>query len=640
MEIGLVGKPNVGKSTLFNALTLLDAPMAPYPFTTIAPNRGVAAVRAPCPHVEKGTPCTPGNAACVHGTRLVPVRLIDVPGLVPGAHEGKGLGHRFLDELRAADGFLQVVDASGATSPEGEIVGPGRFDPAEEVEWLETELVEWMREILLRDFSKASKTVELEGGSVEEFLVSRLTGLAISPSAVAAALRAVPLDRARPSLWKSEDLWRLAEALLRSAKPRLVAGNKCDRATSEALATLAEKVARCRFVPTSAEAELTLRRAARAGLVRYEPGDSNFELADASKLSAAQKHALDEIGAILRRWGGTGVQTALERLVFDHLHRIVVFPVEDESTWTDSAGRVLPDALLGPAGMAAREMAYRVHSDLGENFIRAIDGLYTSRARGRPLALLRGGRADRRPQVDRGRFPSRASTRWAPLRGTRITKGRPPAREIKRAASVSRPIDGRATIEPPAPAPVSLAPSAAGRTASRSASSRGWETPSSRRRRWFSPMAFPAACRSSRAIAPIPARATSRRRPRRSGPSGASSRRPTARTVSAVLRGTPLEARRSRPTRGPGSVGPSTSSSHPNSFQSSSPASSRVVSPPATAEVSPGLPTPCAPRSTAKARSASSALDKPPSVGPIPVRSAAVKAAEEPSPAALGSPRR
>jgi ribosome-binding ATPase len=387
MEVGVVGKPNVGKSTLFNALTLLDSPMAPYPFTTIAAHRGVGAVRVPCPHVERGVACTPGNAACVDGTRWVPVRLIDVPGLVPGAHAGKGLGHQFLDELRAADGFLQVVDASGATGPEGQLVGPGAQDPAEEVGWLEEELIEWVREILQRDFARATKGIELEGGKIEEILAARLTGLSIAPPAVAAALRLVPLDRARPSTWTTEELRRLARELLRAAKPRLVAANKCDRTTRDSVAALAGRVEPTPVVPTSAEAELTLRRAARAGLVRYRPGDPSFETPDRDRLSGNQVRALDEIRGILATWGSTGVQPALERLVFERLHRIAIFPVEDEGSWTDSKGRVLPDAFLVPEGTHARELAYRVHTDLGENFIRAIDGrTHRAMAADHPLA--------------------------------------------------------------------------------------------------------------------------------------------------------------------------------------------------------------------------------------------------------------
>src|SRR5579859_4981829 len=212
MEIALVGKPNVGKSTLFNALTLLDVPMAPFPFTTTSPHRGVGAVRVPCPHKEKSVPCTPGNAKCVDGVRWVPVNLVDVPGLVPGAHEGKGLGHQFLDDLRASDGFLQVVDASGATTAEGVIASPGSTDPAIEVGWLEEELVEWVAGILGRDFERHAKSVELAEGKVEEFLHARLTGLSISIPAIATALRIVPLDRARPSTWSVADRRRLARA--------------------------------------------------------------------------------------------------------------------------------------------------------------------------------------------------------------------------------------------------------------------------------------------------------------------------------------------------------------------------------------------------------------------------------------------
>jgi len=374
VEVGIVGKPNVGKSTLFNALTLLDVPMAPYPFTTTVPNRGVAALRAPCPHTEKGTPCTPGNAKCVNGVRWIPVSLIDVPGLVPGASSGKGLGHQFLDDLRAADGFVQVVDLSGATDAEGQIVAPGSHDPAEEVVWLEEELIAWVAEILSRDFLRHARSTELDGKKVEEFLAQRLTGLSISAGAISAALRSVPVDREHPARWSDTDRVALARNLLRVAKPRIAAANKCDRATLEAADRFAAAIDPTPAVPTSAEAELTLRKAARAGLVDYAPGDADFRVKDPTRLSGPQGKALEDIRSILRAWGSTGVQAALESMVYQRLHQIVVYPVEDENHWTDSRGRVLPDALLVPAGTPASEVAYRVHTDLGKTFIRAIDG--------------------------------------------------------------------------------------------------------------------------------------------------------------------------------------------------------------------------------------------------------------------------
>jgi ribosome-binding ATPase len=374
VEVGIVGKPNVGKSTFFNALTLLEVPMAPYPFTTTTPNRGVGLVRAKCPHSDLGVACTPGNARCVDGVRWIPVNLVDVPGLVPGAHEGKGLGHQFLDDLRAADGFIQVVDLSGGTDAEGQIVAAGTQDPAVEVRWLEEELVAWVAEILGRDFERHARSTELDEKKVEEFLAQRLTGLSIPPAAISAALRRVPVDRMHPSRWSAADRLALAGELLRAAKPRLVAANKCDRSTPDSAQSLARGLDPVPVVPTSAEDELTLRKAARAGLLAYAPGGATFAVPDPARLTPAQAKALDGLRGFLSHWGSTGVQQALEAMVFDRLHQIVVYPVEDETHWTDGQGRVLPDALLVPAGTTASAVAFRVHTDLGRNFIRAIDG--------------------------------------------------------------------------------------------------------------------------------------------------------------------------------------------------------------------------------------------------------------------------
>ena len=148
MLIGFVGKPSSGKSTIFAAATLIDVARASYPFTTIEPNRGMGFVRVECVDKEFNVQCNPRSGFCVNHTRFVPVELLDVAGLVPGAHEGKGLGNKFLDDLRQADVLIHVVDASGSTNEKGEAVESGSHDPSKDVKFLEEELELWMLGIL------------------------------------------------------------------------------------------------------------------------------------------------------------------------------------------------------------------------------------------------------------------------------------------------------------------------------------------------------------------------------------------------------------------------------------------------------------------------------------------------------------
>ena len=371
MEVGLVGKPNVGKSTFYSAATLAPAQIADYPFTTIEPNRGVAYVRVRCPHLDLGKPCAPNHGACEDGTRLVPIEVLDVAGLVPRAHEGRGLGNKFLDDLRQAAALIHVVDASGRTDFEGNALKEGTHDPTEDVRFLEEELAHWIYGILERDFEKNARRAELEDVPIERVVLDRVSGLGMSEPLVLLAVREAGLPP-KPSTWKKEELLRLADAIRRKGKPMVVAANKADVASPANLEKL-RALPKYAVVPTAAEYELALRRAAKAGLVDYLPGGSSFVVRDPSKLSEAQRKALERVHAFLETFGTTGVQRCIEQVVFRLLDRIVVYPVEDEAHWTDKKGHVLPDAFLVPRGSTAKDLAAKVHTDLARNFIRAID---------------------------------------------------------------------------------------------------------------------------------------------------------------------------------------------------------------------------------------------------------------------------
>ncbi len=373
--IGVVGKTNVGKSTFFEAATLVPAKIENRPFVTIEPNIGVGYVRKKCVHVELGLPkCDPKNSLCVSGYRFIPVKLLDVAGLIRGAHEGRGLGNKFMDDLRQADVLLHVVDMSGSTDEEGMPVRPGTHDPLKDIKEIEDEIDKWFFGVISRGWDRFSRGLDaLPIDKIIDSLTKRVSGLSIRRENVAEALRMTGLDKVKPSTWRGEDLENFVKTLRRLAKPVIVVANKMDIPEAEdnlrrALKEFPDKT----IIPTSAVFELALRKAEKAGLIRYIPGDEEFEVIDPSKLTEKQRKALELISDFMRKYKGTGVQKALNTAVFDVLGLIAVYPVEDPHKYTDTSGNILPDTYLVKKGTTAHELAYLIHTDLGEGFLYAV----------------------------------------------------------------------------------------------------------------------------------------------------------------------------------------------------------------------------------------------------------------------------
>ena len=369
MQIGLLGKTNVGKSTFFSAATQTTAQIGNYPFTTIEPNIGIAYVKTNC--ACKHFPIKHTHPLCINGTRYIAIKLIDVAGLVPGAHEGKGLGNKFLDDARTAEVLIHVVDASGSTDIQGQSVPMGTHNPLEDVKFVEEEFDQWMKQILQREWHKLTRELESKTGKVMQAIAQRFSGLGIDEYDVESVLHNLNLHSKKPHDWNENEITLFVKTLRKRTKPLIIAANKSDLCHDLSILNEFKKIHPA--IACSAETELLLRKAAKNGIIEYLPGEKSFKIKDGIELNLQQKNALELAEKVVSKLDGTGVQQILDYACFELLKLITVFPVEDETKLSNKNGEVLPDAKLLRPGATARDLARSIHQDLANGFLFAID---------------------------------------------------------------------------------------------------------------------------------------------------------------------------------------------------------------------------------------------------------------------------
>lgn len=167
---------------------------------------------------------------------------------------------------------------------------------------------------------------------------------------------------------------KLAVELRKSTKPMVIACNKVDAPRGyENFLKLKNEFPNELLIACSADSELALREAAKLSLIDYIPGEKSFNISEPEKLNEKQLAALNFIKtSVLEKFKhGSGVQKTLNAAVFEKLNYMAIYPGGEKLA--DKEGNVIPDCFLMPAGTTALDFAYKLHTDLGKNFIRAKD---------------------------------------------------------------------------------------------------------------------------------------------------------------------------------------------------------------------------------------------------------------------------
>jgi ribosome-binding ATPase YchF (GTP1/OBG family) len=315
----------------------------------------------------------PQNSACIDGWRYIPIKIIDVPGLLKDAWMGRGLGTRFLNVIGQADALIHVVDSSGSIDAEGRITDPGSGNPLQDALDVENEIERWIGEII--ENNRQTIIREESSSNITEALTKSLSGIKANPLQIAQALEKAELKDTPFVHWTLDKVIKFAAFLLPIIKPTLIMANKMDILTSEKnFEILTQYYGRSLVAACSAEAELALRRAEKTGLLQYTPGQEMFKIKENAKLTPKQQGALKYIERrVMAKWMRTGIQQALNTVVFKLLRRNMIYPVSNEKKYMDHHGNILPDVYLLPDSSTPIDLAQNIHTRLVKEYLLAID---------------------------------------------------------------------------------------------------------------------------------------------------------------------------------------------------------------------------------------------------------------------------
>jgi len=265
--------------------------------------------------------------------------------------------------------LIHVVDIAGSTDIQGQPVPVGTHDPLEDIVFVQDEFDQWFADILKREWDKITREIDQKRAKLTDGIAKRFTGLGIKDYQVHEVLQKLGLISRNPKEWKDSDIQTFVKELRKNTKPMIIAANKADLCQNfDILKKISDPV-----IPCSAETELLLRKASKAGIVNYSSGDEGFEIIDGKEILPPQQKALDLVKSVFTKIQSTGIQKILNTAVFDSLKFIVVYPVEDETKLTNKDGVILPDTKLLPQDSTAKDLAGLIHADIAKGFLHAID---------------------------------------------------------------------------------------------------------------------------------------------------------------------------------------------------------------------------------------------------------------------------